>query len=61
MKVSVKLDDEVRKKLSCEILEIYNKAVEATEIVHYEELCEIYEEGFSFGLLIGVQACEIAK
>jgi len=61
LRESIKLDEELKSKLSPEVWDIYEKAVDATEAVHLEELETIYEEGFSFGLLIGVNACEIIK
>ena len=57
----IELENELQKKLSPELLQLYNKVVDSTVMMHIEEIEIIYEEGFSFGLLLGIQASERFK
>jgi len=61
LEIAVELEDELRKKLSPELLQFYEKVIDSIDTVHSEEIEIIYEEGFSFGLLMGMQAIEHSK
>lgn len=41
-----------------EIWKLFNEYIESTTLFHLDELDEHYEEGFQFGLLIGIEAGE---
>ena len=54
------VDEKLRKELKKhpEILKLYEKTIETLELMHSETVDANYREGFSFGLLIGIDAMQ---